>query len=242
MKFLKFIVLSAVLVLPTKLLANDFQSASQLLVAAREGNVQQIQNLINAGANVNYVDKTGMSIVCTALMNNDTRSAQVLQMYGADASGCDRQIKKYKSLSPEDQVGGLFSGLSTPQNMFLTVLGGGAAIGGVALLADSFGLFGGGNSNSGSTDNGECGRGNTCTCPNGNIGTCDANGNCDCTDSSTGTATEGIVLPYGPAMPDAEKEAELYAENLNFFDSDNVTAPIADNFELITNADADATN
>ena len=77
----------------------DFQTASRLLTAARRGDTQTVQVLINNGADVNYVDATGMSLVCTAVMNNDKRAIQILQMYGADASNCDRQIKQYKQKS-----------------------------------------------------------------------------------------------------------------------------------------------
>ena len=74
----------------------DFNMAAQLLSAARNGNTRLVQNLINSGADVNYVDSTGVSVVCTAVMNNDRQAVQILQMYGADASQCDRQIKKQK--------------------------------------------------------------------------------------------------------------------------------------------------
>ena len=30
--------------------------------------------MVNAGADINFVDSTGVSIVCTALMNNDVRA------------------------------------------------------------------------------------------------------------------------------------------------------------------------
>ena len=57
----------------------DFNMAAQLLSAARNGNTRLVQNLINSGANVNYIDSTGLSVVCTAVMNNDMRAVQVLQ-------------------------------------------------------------------------------------------------------------------------------------------------------------------
>ena len=89
---------------------NDFLVAAQLLAAAKNADIQQVQNLINAGADINYVDSTGLSLVCTALMNNDVRAAQILQMYGADASQCDRQIKQYESRTQPTESGGLISG------------------------------------------------------------------------------------------------------------------------------------
>ena len=92
---------------------NEFMVAAQLLAAAKNADIQQVQALMNAGANINYVDSTGLSLVCTALMNNDIRAAQILQMYGADASNCDRQIKQYESRTKPEPSGGLFSGLSS---------------------------------------------------------------------------------------------------------------------------------
>ncbi len=77
--------------------SSDFMLAAQLLAAAKSADIQQVQALVNNGANVNFVDSTGLSIVCTALMNNDVRAAQILQMYGADASNCDRQIKNFNN-------------------------------------------------------------------------------------------------------------------------------------------------
>ncbi|MCQ2581587.1 MAG: ankyrin repeat domain-containing protein [Alphaproteobacteria bacterium] len=116
----------------------DFDKAAKLLSAAKNANIQQVQSLISSGANVNYVDPTGLSLVCTALMNNDTRAFQILQMYGADASQCDIQIKQYKNRTTVKGSDGVFGGLSTPQT--LTLAAGGAALvgGGVALVAGVF--------------------------------------------------------------------------------------------------------
>jgi ankyrin repeat protein len=72
----------------------DFQIAAQLLNSARSGNIQMVERLINSGADANYTDSTGLSIVCTAIMNNDLKAAQILQIYGADASNCNHQIKR----------------------------------------------------------------------------------------------------------------------------------------------------
>ena len=77
--------------------SSEFMVAAQLLSAAKNADIQQVELLVNNGADVNFIDATGLSLVCTALMNNDVRAAQILQMYGADASKCDKQIKKYKS-------------------------------------------------------------------------------------------------------------------------------------------------
>lgn len=139
MKFIRFLVL-AVFFAPLGLRAaqNDFMVAAQLLAAARNADIQQVQSLVNSGADVNFVDSTGLSLVCTALMNNDTRAAQILQMYGADASKCDRQIKKYKNRTKPEKSGGLFSGLSSAHSMTLTAAGAAVVVGGLLLLTDVF--------------------------------------------------------------------------------------------------------
>ncbi|MBR1380384.1 MAG: hypothetical protein IJ560_02240 [Alphaproteobacteria bacterium] len=116
----------------------EFNTAAQLLAAAKNADIQQVQRLINDGANVNYVDSTGLSIVCTALMNNDVRAAQILQMYGADASTCDRQIKQYNSRTRPESTGGLFSGLSSTHGIVLAAAGAAVVVGGLLLLTDVF--------------------------------------------------------------------------------------------------------
>lgn len=121
--------------------SSEFQNASQLLSAARRGDTQTVQILINRGVDINYTDSTGLSLVCTAVMNNDRRAIQVLQMYGADASNCDRQIKNYKQKSRKAVRGeesGFFTGLSSPHVIALSALGVAAVIGGVALLTNAF--------------------------------------------------------------------------------------------------------
>ena len=189
----------------------EFTMAAQLLAAAKAADIQQVQSLVNAGANVNFVDSTGVSIVCTALMNNDTRAAQILQMYGADASKCDRQIKQYNNRNKPRESGGLFSGLSSAQTISLAAAGAAVVVGGLLLLTD---VFDPGNEN----ENGGTG-GNR---PNNNPGT------------DTGeTVTAAFVLPYGPAMKNAEQEAADYTTELNAYSpsNDNIYAR---NFELMT--------
>ncbi len=157
-----------------------FQNAAQLLAAARRGDTRTIQFLINSGADINYVDSTGLSLVCTAVMNNDKRAIQILQMYGADASNCDKQIKQYKRKTKVASSGeeyGFFSGLSSSHIVALSAVGVAAVIGGVALLTN---VFDSENNNStssgGSRPNG--GGGNTVT---------------------DGEALFSQNLPYGPA-------------------------------------------
>lgn len=118
--------------------SNDFMVAAQLLAAAKAADIQQVQALVNNGANVNFVDSTGLSIVCTALMNNDVRAAQILQMYGADASQCDRQIRRYNNRNKPKDTGGLFSGLSSAQTISLAAAGAAVVVGGLLLLTDVF--------------------------------------------------------------------------------------------------------
>lgn len=120
---------------------SEFQNASKLLTAARRGDIQTVQFLINNGVDVNYTDATGLSLVCTAVMNNDKRAIQILQMYGADASNCDRQIRQYKQksrMATHGEESGFFSGLSSTHVLALSAVGAAAVIGGVVLLANAF--------------------------------------------------------------------------------------------------------
>ena len=131
--------------------SSEFMVAAQLLAAAKNADIQQVQSLVNAGADINFVDSTGLSIVCTALMNNDIRAAQILQMYGADASKCDTQIKRYNNRTKPKSSGGLFSGLSSAQTIGLAAAGAAVVIGGLFLLTD---VFDPGNDNDGSASGG----------------------------------------------------------------------------------------
>lgn len=212
MKYIRIILFSLFFV-PSALFAatNDFTVAAQLLAAAKNADIQQVQVLINNGANVNYVDSTGLSIVCTALMNNDYRAAQILQMYGADASKCDQQIKQYNSRTKTESSGGLFSGLSSAQSLSLAAAGAAVVVGGLFLLTD---VFDPGNDNSGTS-----GGGNR---PGGDGG------------NSGGSSTAAFTVPYGPAMPNSESEAANYATNLDYY-SPSTEGILQDNFELMTN-------
>jgi hypothetical protein len=207
--------------------ANDFQLAAQLLSAAKNADIQQVQGLVNNGANVNYTDATGLSIVCTALMNNDVRAAQILQMYGADASRCDQQIKKYNQKKPQE-AGGLFSGLSTTQSMTLAAAGAAVVVGGLFLLTDVFGSSNGNKAGGGSAS--QCTPNESCTCGSRATGVCNSNGKCDCSGSSGGgTSTAAFTLAYGPALPNAASETASYAGNLDFY-SPTTDGTIKDNF------------
>ncbi len=158
----------------------DFQTAAQLLTAARRGDIQTVQYLINMGADVNYVDASGMSLVCTAVMNNDRQAIQILQMYGADASQCDRQIKKQKQKTKLAQNGesfNFFSGLSSSHILLLSAVGVAAVLGGVALLTD---VFDADNDNSSSPSGGSHGGGSG-------------------GGSGSSTANKLFTVPYGPA-------------------------------------------
>ncbi|MDL2296197.1 ankyrin repeat domain-containing protein, partial [Lachnospiraceae bacterium OttesenSCG-928-E19] len=231
MKHIK-IFLFALFFAPTTLFAaSEFQMAAQLLSAAKNADIQQVQALVQNGANVNFVDNTGLSIVCTALMNNDVRAAQILQMYGADASRCDQQIKRYNQRTVKEDTGGLFGGLSSAQSIALAAAGAAVVVGGVWLLTD---VFDPSNSNSGGTPGNVCRPNAACECANGNTGKCRTDGTCDC--SGTGTnpgGTAKIIIPYGPAMPNAESESANYIANLNQFSP--AVGILADNFELMTN-------
>ena len=152
MKFIRILVFSLFFAPFASFAAtDDFMMAAQLLAAAKNADIQQVQSLVNSGADVNFVDSTGLSIVCTALMNNDVRAAQILQMYGADASKCDTQIKKFNNRTRPKKTGGLFSGLSSAQSLTLTAAGAAVVVGGLFLLTD---VFDPGNDNSSSSSGG----------------------------------------------------------------------------------------
>ncbi|MDR2412786.1 MAG: ankyrin repeat domain-containing protein [Rickettsiales bacterium] len=193
--------------------ASDFEIAAQLLSAAKNADIQQVQALVNNGANINFTDNTGMSVVCTALMNKDTRAAQILQMYGADASKCDQQIKRYNKKLPKEESGGLFSGLSTTKSIALAAAGAAVVVGGLLLLTDV--LDPGNNNNSDGTSSGNR--------PGGG-GT-----------GGGGTATEAFALPFGPAMPNTASENASYTSNLNYY-SPSTDGILKDNFALMTNS------
>ena len=190
--------------------SNEFMVAAQLLAAAKNADIQQVQILINNGANVNYVDSTGLSIVCTALMNNDVRAAQILQMYGADASKCDRQIKNYnyKNKRPTGG-GGLFGGLSSAQSITLTAAGAAVIVGGLFLLTD---LFDPGNNNGSSSSTGSHGSG--------------GGGN------SSSSATLAFTTPAGPATLNEEYN---YATELDFYSPNDTESIYYKNFDWMTN-------
>lgn len=206
MKFMKFLGIFLLLItgLSAGAFATNFQDASKLLVAARRGDIQTVQVLINSGVDINYVDSTGLSLVCTAVMNNDTRAIQILQMYGADSSDCDRQIKKYNQrtkLAANGEEYGFFSGLSSTHVIVLSAIGVAAVLGGVVLLTKAFDDNDGGHSSSGT--NGDR--------PNNNN-----NGG----GSNSSTATNKLFaqnLPGGPACSGTSCPSDYsYFENNDF--------------------------
>ncbi len=198
---------------------SDFTVAAQLLAAAKNADIQQVQILVNNGANVNYVDNTGLSLVCTALMNNDLRAAQILQMYGADASQCDKQIREYKSRNTPQRTGGLFGGLSTAQGIALAAAGAAVVIGGLFLLTDVF-----------DPDNGNHSSGS------GSHGGGGSSGGGSSGESGTAMFTGG--LPFGPAFVgmntgDTVAVNNLYADNLTYY----ATGDMESTFQLMNNSE-----
>jgi len=192
---------------------SDFMVAAQLLAAAKNADIQQVQILINNGADVNYVDSTGLSIVCTALMNNDVRAAQILQMYGADASKCDRQIKQYNNKNKPRSSGGLFGGLSSAQSITLAAAGAAVVVGALFLLTD---WFDPGNGNKSSSSGGSHGGGGG---GGGGSG-----------------ATVAFTTPYGPAMTDAAAETANYVNNLDFYSPSDTSSSYYKNYTLMNNS------
>ena len=212
MKFIRILVFSLFFAPGVSVAAsNDFMMAAQLLAAAKSADIQQVQALVNNGANVNFVDATGLSIVCTALMNNDVRAAQILQMYGADASNCDRQIRNFNGKNKPRGGGGLFSGLSSAQSISLAAAGAAVVVGGLFLLTD---VFDPGNDNDSAGSGGDR--------PNNNPG-----------GENGGNVVAAFKLPYGPAMPTAEDETKLYTQNLDYYSPDDDSI-YARNFQLMT--------
>lgn len=235
MKFIRFLVFALVFAPFASFAApSEFTVAAQLLAAAKNADIQQVQILVNNGANINYVDNTGLSLVCTALMNNDLRAAQILQMYGADASKCDRQIKDYKTKNSPGRTGGLFGGLSTAQGLTLAAAGAAVVIGGLFLLTDVF-----------DPDNDN----NSSNSSNGNHGGGSSGGG---SGSTTGTAVFAGGLPYGPAMPNATAESSGYDDAFAVFYNQYITGadggqventPNYQNFQLMNGStDASASN
>ncbi len=216
MKFIRLVVF-ALFLCPFAVHAapvGEFNVAAQLLAAARNADIRQVQSLVAAGANVNFVDSTGLSLVCTALMNNDLRAAQILQMYGADASKCDQQIRKYRSRRAPERTGGLFGGLSTAQGMTLAAAGAAVVVGGLFLLTDVFDA---------DNDNGYAGSGA------GGGGSGGGGGD----TSGTGVPLFANGLPYGPLLPNAAAETKNYAENLSYFAPSDTTSILYQNFQFM---------
>lgn len=222
-----FAVVLAGFCVPTVARADAFGDAARLLSAAKAGDSNTISILVSGGADINYVDNTGMSIVCTALMNNDKSAAQLLQVYGADASKCDQQIKRYKTAASGDTGGGFWSGLSNPQNLTLAI-GGAALIGGaVYLLASSFGGGGGGHNNGGGSAT-TCSPGATQTCTTsggvGGVMTCGRDGtwgNCIVGGGNTNSNTwaPGVIPPGYSGSTDIDNwssNTDLTDRILNF--------------------------
>lgn len=234
MKYIKLLIFTLFFIPSALFAASDFQVAAQLLSAAKNADIAQVQSLVNNGANVNYTDSTGLSIVCTALMNNDVRAAQILQMYGADASRCDQQIKQYNKKQPKTESGGLFSGLSSAQSIALAAAGAAVVVGGLFLLTDVFDSSNSNDNGNGSSSGGQCRPNSSCTCSNGGTGTCKSDGTCDCSGTSNpGNATAKLNLPYGPSMPNAASETANYAANQNLY-SPTTDGTMKDTFAMMS--------
>ena len=223
MKFIRFFIFG-IFISSGAFALSDFDTAAQMLSAAKNGDIKYLEQLVNNGADINYIDNTGMSIVCTALMNNDIRAAQILQMYGADASKCDRQIKKYKNKDPNKKTGGLFSGLSTAQEVALTTAGGIAVVGGLFFLTDK--LKGSNNNIFGSNSNR----------PNNNGGSGGTGGHGG--NNNTHQGDSKALTSYGPSLPSAEAEKKDYANNLNSQSGTDDTSIARKNFNSTTQLDS----
>ena len=198
MKFIRLLLFCVFFVpFATRAADSSFMMAAQLLAAAKSADVQQVQALVNNGADINYVDSTGLSIVCTALMNNDVRAAQILQMYGADASKCDMQIKRFNNRNKPESSGGLFGGLSSAQSLTLAAAGAAVVAGGLFLLTDVF----------------DPGNGNSVTGTGGDRPTQGGG-----SGGGSAGANALFTVPYSPAYVGTDgkinQNSTVYAENL----------------------------
>jgi hypothetical protein len=133
--------------MPLSVMSADFKTSAQILKAARDGDAATVRNLVAAGADINLVDNTGLSVVCTALKNNDRNAVRILQANGADASRCDQQFRNFKGNQPAEEGSGFFSGLSTTQTIVLGTAATAAVVGGVLLIGGGTGGGGGGGGN-----------------------------------------------------------------------------------------------
>lgn len=199
-------------------LANSYQDAIQILSSASRGDTTTIETLISNGADINYKDNTGMSIVCTAMMNSDMNAVQILQRYGADASSCNRQIKNRNSVntSNRDSNSGFFSGLSNYQKLTLGILGAGGIAAAVMAATDT-GFFNSDDDNNSGSSSGGGGSGG---------------------GGSGGTTTNSYILTL-PPMPASSSSVET--TNLALYSNSGTTTAIANGFQRMS-ATVDGTN
>ena len=207
--------------------AANFQMAAQLMNAARARDIFMVERLIQAGADVNFVDQAGMSIICVLIQNNEMQAAQILQRYGADASRCNQQIRRFNENQYQYAESGMFSGLSDAQN--LTLIGGGAALGiaGLYYLGGGFGGNGGNNNAGGGGGGGD----RPIQGPGGG-------------GPGTGTQTpqERVRVAYGPAQWDFSTNRP--SENFNMGEAMNIWSDGANqrDFNLMNNNSAGIQN
>ena len=155
---------------------------------ARRGNVQGLQKLKSAGYNIDMVDSSGRSVLCSAVASKDVKAYNTLIKAGANANHeCMNSVSEAQKKSLCSQSGAVASpvcpqrtgavtssssaagGSAISSSAVLTTVGGAAAIGGIVAAA-----AGGGGGGGGSKSN----------CPKGcsGHGLCDeASGTCTCT-------------------------------------------------------------
>ncbi|MDR0449081.1 MAG: hypothetical protein LBG89_01305 [Rickettsiales bacterium] len=197
----KLAVAAAMILVPFAVSARTtFEQASALLQAARSGDENAVRTMVQSGVNVNYRDPSGMSLACTAIMNNDLRTAQILQRYGADASRCDEEIRAYRRNNEETGDVGLFSGLNSTQSTLLVAGAAGLGVGALAYLA---GMYSSSNNNPSS-----------------------GNGNGRPEPGTPPPPTETINIPSAPINNGNAGSFAAAAPNFNFMSTSALATPL----------------
>lgn len=74
----------------------------ELLKAASRGKTSEVEKYIASGANINFQNKKGESLICVAKRKGDMRAVRILKSYGAAPIGCDFGSKKPASRKPSE--------------------------------------------------------------------------------------------------------------------------------------------
>ncbi len=107
-------------------------STRQILVAAKNRDLNTVKNLVNSGVDINKRDAQGNTIYCTALRQNDNETASILKSFGGTSKGCPGidPTKKVAAATAAESKSGIFGGIRNG-TAFLVA---GAAVGVGAML------------------------------------------------------------------------------------------------------------